>query len=373
MRIAVSGSKGLLGWHAAARLHATNCADRFAGRPETHDIVEIDRSTFADISRLREALTGVEAVLHFAGVNRGDDDVVEAANPAIARQLVEACRAAAVTPRIVYANSTHSSRDTPYGRSKREAGRILADFCGEGLTDLILPHIFGECAKPRYNNVTATLIDNIWAGDAPVVDPNGRVQLLHAGAAAEWAIEAAIDGRSGIHVLPGRDISVSDLYEKLQGFHELYSANIFPQFEDEFDLALFNAYRTAAFPERYPFVLDTKEDHRGILFESAKGGSSGQSFISTTLPGKRRGDHFHLGLVERFLVVKGDAIIRIRKVLTSEVFEFAVSGERPVAVDMPPLHTHHIENVGTEEVVTFFWSHKLFDPAFPDTYADMVN
>ena len=49
-----------------------------------------------------------------------------------------------------------------------------------------------------------------------------------------------------------------------------------------------------------------------------------------------------------------------------------MSGAEPAAIDMPPLHTHHIENDGDGEVVTFFWAHRLFDPANPDTFADPV-
>ena len=103
-----------------------------------------------------------------------------------------------------------------------------------------------------------------------------------------------------------------------------------------------------------------------------KGGSGGQTFLSTTRPGITRGDHFHLHKVERFLVVKGEAIIRIRKVLTDTVWEYRVSGENPAPVDMPSLHTHSIENVGDVELITAFWTNEMFDPNNPDTYADKV-
>jgi UDP-2-acetamido-2,6-beta-L-arabino-hexul-4-ose reductase len=39
---------------------------------------------------------------------------------------------------------------------------------------------------------------------------------------------------------------------------------------------------------------------------------------------------------------------------------------------MPTLHTHSIENVGPGRLLTLFWTHDLFDPAAPDTYADPV-
>jgi UDP-2-acetamido-2,6-beta-L-arabino-hexul-4-ose reductase len=320
---------------------------------------------------LGEALRGVDAILHFAGVNRGDDDHVEAANPAIARQLIAGCERADVSPHIVYANSTHAARDTPYGRSKRAAGDVLSSFAPR-YTDLVLPHIFGECARPRYNNVTATLIDDLWSAREPQINESGRVCLLHAGEAARIAIDAARAGTTGAITPEGRDMGIAALYELLKGFHALYTNNVFPPFADSFELALFNSYRTASYPGRYPFALKANEDARGRLFESAKGGVGSQTFLSTTRPGKIRGDHFHLDLVERFVVVRGEAIIRIRKVLTDEIHAFRVSGDRPVAIDQIPLHTHNIENIGDGDLVTFFWTHRMFDPANPDTYADAV-
>jgi UDP-2-acetamido-2,6-beta-L-arabino-hexul-4-ose reductase len=248
---------------------------------------------------------------------------------------------------------------------------LLAGF-GSTYTDLILPHIFGECARPDYNNVTATIIDRIWKGEEPRLNPDGRVQLLHAGVAAQIAIDAARSGISGRLSPPGRDIGVLELHEMLSTFHNLYLANTFPQLSGPFDLALFNAYRTAAYPDRYPRPLKVTEDHRGCLFEGAKGGHASHTFLSTTHAGKTRGEHFHLDLVERFVVVHGEALIRIRRVLSDEVHEFRVSGESPVAIDQIPLHTHNIVNVGTDELVTFFWTHRIFDPANPDTYSDPV-
>jgi len=371
MKIAVTGAKGLLGWHAAARIHAQACAARYRGEEPEHALVQIDRATFENSAALAEALEGVEAVLHFAGINRGEESEVEQGNPAIARQLIAACETAGIAPHIVYANSVHAAHDTFYGRSKRIAGEALAAFAPR-FTDLVLPHIFGECARPYYNNVTATLIDQIWQGGEPTLNPEGRVQLVHAGAAAQMAIDAVLQGITGRLAPQGRDTGVVELYEKLKGFHALYTANIIPDVSDPFDLALFNSYRTAAYPAHYPFRLKVNEDHRGRLFESAKGGNASHTFLSTTHPGKTRGDHFHYDLVERFLVVKGEAVIRIRKVLTDEVHEFRVSGDEPAAIDQIPLHTHNIENVGNEEVITFFWSHRMFDPANPDTYADPV-
>jgi len=370
-RIVVTGAAGLLGFHASAHLHAANCAAGFRGTPAPYDLHRLNRAGFETDATLQGALTGADIVLHFAGVNRGDPAEVEAANPAIAQRLVTACRAVGATPHVVYANSTHAAGDAPYGRGKAGAARILAAAEG-GFTDLVLPHIFGEGARPYYNNVTATLIDRILKDETPDINPGGRVSLLHAGAAVDIAIDAALAGQSGQVVPEGRAMLVPDLYARLLAFHEGYAANIYPALADDFDVALFNTYRAATYPDGWPRPLKLNTDARGTLFEAVKGGGGGQTFLSTTHPGITRGDHFHLSKVERFLVVQGEAVIRMRRVLDGAVQDYHVTGDAPAPVDMPTLYTHSIENVGTGPLLTLFWTHDLFDPQNPDTFADKV-
>ena len=372
MKIVVTGAAGLLGFHAAARLHARNCHARHRREAEPVELVRLDRAAFGDPEKLARALTGAGAVLHFAGVNRAPEEELEAANPAIAEALVAGCRAAGVTPHIVHANSIHAGSATAYGRSKTRAGEILAGL-GGAYTDLVLPHIFGEGARPRYNNVTATLIEALIEGRVPELNPHGRVRLLHAGAAAEAAIEAALKGTTGRVAPEPRQIGVTGLWEKLNGFHARYSADVFPDLSDPFDLALFNSYRAAIPPEKWPRPIRLNADERGTLFEAAKSAGGGQTFVSWTEPGVTRGDHFHLSKVERFVVAEGSGVIRIRRVLSDEVREFRVTGLRPTAIDMPTLATHSIENTGDRPLLTLFWAQEIFDPANPDTYADPVR
>ena len=371
MKIVLTGGGGLIGWHAAARLHAANCAARFKGLPVPYDIVAMDHAAFETDDLLQGSLADADAVLHFAGVNRASDADVEAGNPAIAQRLAAACIIVGAKPHIVYANSTHAASDTPYGRSKRIAGEVLQAL-GGSYTNLVLPHIFGECARPRYNNVTATFIESVIAGESPDINPDGKVALLHAGAAAQAAIDAVVLGQTGLIAPEARLTPVPELFGMLTRFHADYSNNIFPDLRDPFALALFNSYRAALYPDGFPRPLRLNTDDRGTLFEAVKGGGGGQTFLSTTKPGITRGDHFHLNKVERFLVVQGEAIIRMRKVLTGKVWEFHVSGDKPAPVDMPTLHTHSIENVGKTPLLTLFWTHDLFDPSAPDTYFDPV-
>lgn len=370
-KIVITGAAGLLGWHAAVRLHAANCTASFRNEPKPFEIVRLDRQAFQDDGTLAAAVAGASSILHFAGVNRGTDAEVSEGNRAIAQRLAAACHSNDYRPHIVYANSTHSRGTSVYGRAKHQASIILSAI-GGGFTDLILPHIFGECARPYYNNVTATFIDAIIREDTPSINPDGTVQLLHAGSAAQTAIDSAIMGYQGEIYPDSHSVEVPCLFETLKRIHADYAANLFPDLTNPFIRDLFNSYRAALYPQFFPRHIKLNTDSRGTLFETSKGGGGGQSFASWTNPGITRGQHFHLHKIERFLVLEGEAIIRIRRVLSGQVWEYRVSGQTPQPVDMPTLHTHSIENIGKRPLLTLFWTNDLFDVAAPDTYADPV-
>jgi UDP-2-acetamido-2,6-beta-L-arabino-hexul-4-ose reductase len=65
-------------------------------------------------------------------------------------------------------------------------------------------------------------------------------------------------------------------------------------------------------------------------------------------------------------------VIRIRRVGDSKVREFRVCGTKPEFISIPALHTHQIENVGGEELLTMFWCNEIFQPGDPDTFYEKV-
>ena len=113
--------------------------------------------------------------------------------------------------------------------------------------------------------------------------------------------------------------------------------------------------------------MKTHTDARGTLTELAP-----KIFISTTHPGFTRGDHYHYTKREKFLVVSGDAVIKIRRVDLMYVEEISVSGKNPEVIDIPAMHVHSIENVGLTDMTLVVWASEVFDPASPDTYQEKV-
>jgi UDP-2-acetamido-2,6-beta-L-arabino-hexul-4-ose reductase len=197
-----------------------------------------------------------------------------------------------------------------------------------------------------------------------------ELELLHATDAAALLLGLPVDADD-----PGPSVhSVRALAQRIQHFATLYGKGEIPELVDRFDVRLFNTYRSHCFPGRYPLSLPRHADARGELVETAKAhGGGGQTFCSSTVPGVTRGEHFHLAKVERFVVLRGEAEICLRRVLYDDIVRFRVSGEEPVAIDMPAMWVHNITNVGDAELLTLFWSNELYDPSRPDTYPERVS
>jgi len=367
-RVGITGAYGMLGWHMRCRVFAQ----------EGWEAIPAGRETFASEEALDRFAASCDVIVHLAGVNRASDPAeVRERNPGLARELVAALQRTGARPHVLYSSSTHARGDSEYGVAKREAGRILAEWAaaaGALYTELVLPHVFGEGGRPHYNSVVHTFCHQVVAGETPEINGAGQLELLHAGAVTQLIVDAVQQGTTGELAPAGSPITVGELWQRVQELHAGYfEQQIVPQLASAFDLALFNVYRSYLFPEHYPLALTVHADDRGNLFEGVRSHRGGQTFVSTTRPGITRGNHFHFGKVERFLVLRGEADIAIRRMFDDQVHRFRVSGESPVYLDMPTLHTHSITNTGDGELLTLFWAHEIFDPQAPDTIFDPVE
>lgn len=370
--IALTGADGFVGWHLRCRLKAM-----FTGL----EVRAIGRREMKSARLLRTALTGAGAVIHLAGANRGSDDVLRRTNVELADDLVQALDAVGGQPRVAYANSahaaaTHTSSDSAYGSSKRDAGRTLQSWgqrSGAPVANLMLPNLFGECARPRYNSAVATFCADLAAGRPSEVNGSGTTELMPVQDACAVILESLSSELDGCRRVEGGVVAIPEVYARLRRLHAAYGGSALPPLHDRLDLLLFNALRTAMYPGHYPMPLTTARDARGGFSEVAKGSGQTQTSFSTTAPGFTRGEHFHFEKIERFAVVSGKAVIRIRRLFSSDIVSFAAEGGVPVVVDMPPLHAHNITNIGSDPLVTIFWTNDHFNPGAPDTFAEPVD
>lgn len=363
MRVALTGGGGFLGWHTRAVLH-----ERAA------DVTRVQVGDAFDLDAAAASVERVDRLIHIAGVNRASDDEVLEGNLRFAQQLAESIRRADEPPgEVVYANSTQAGNGTVYGEAKARAADVLrdaADAVGAEFIDVHLPNLFGEHGRPFYNAVTATFSHVLAEGGEPEVKIDRELTLLHAQDAAELLV--------GVEPLATQSHleeyeTVSGLLTRLSKIARIYSAGEIPDMAGAFDRNLFNTYRSHTFPAQAPSRLVRHADDRGSFFEIVRShGGQGQSSFSTTVPAVARGDHYHRRKIERFTVLAGSATISLRRLFSDQVMRFEVSGDQPVAVDMPTMWAHKIVNTGTDVLYTSFWANEIFDPSRPDTIAEAV-
>ncbi|KRF21268.1 hypothetical protein ASG90_01110 [Nocardioides sp. Soil797] len=365
-KVAITGGYGFLGWHTACRLRALHGVEP----------VRLGREDFRDPETLHASLEGVDTVIHIAGVNRAEsDELVEQGNVALAQAMATAVTTIGRPVDVVFANSVQAQVDNAYGRGKARAATIVGDAvraAGGHFADLRLPNLFGEHGRPGYNSFVATFAHEVVAGRRPTVSDDREIPLLHAQDAAEALIAAV--GSSASQVVEAEHIGIGEVLSLFQEFHALYAERgEVPDISTPMRRNLFNTYRAAAFPEMWPIRPQVHADNRGDLFETIRAhGGTGMAFMSTTLPGQKRGEHYHLHKIERFFVVKGEAEIELRRLMHDEVVTFRLSGEQPSFVDMPALWVHNIRNVGDTELVTMFWADQLLDQADPDQFPETI-
>ena len=292
----------------------------------------------------------------------------------LAVKLIKVIETSGNNPQLIFSSSTQETRDNAYGRGKKEARKLFLDWSRDKdsrFSGLVIPNVFGPFGKPYYNSVVATFCHQLNLGEEPRIKVDADLELIYVADLVKYIMDIIDKETSGqeIMVPPTGTMKVSAILSLLNGYKSGYlSDHVIPGFNSPLEAALFNTLMSYRNEGEHSVSLALHEDKRGHLFEIVKGESGGQSFFSLTKPGITRGNHFHTHKVERFCVVQGEAVIRLRKLGSREIIEFPVSGSSPTALDIPVFYTHNITNTGDSELLTLFWSNEIFNPEDPDTY-----
>jgi UDP-2-acetamido-2,6-beta-L-arabino-hexul-4-ose reductase len=369
--IGITGQNGFLGYHLyqTVKLHK----DEFR-------LIDFDRSFFDNEKVLDRFVSQCDVIVHLAALNRHNEpEIIYSTNTSLVIQLVSSLQRTQSKAHVIISSSTQEEHDNLYGKSKKEGRLAFSTWATEAegtFTGLIIPNVYGPFGHPFYNSVVATFCHQIARTVTPKIEVDGQLKLIYVGEVVDAILEA-IRSNDNSHekVLEHTaEAKVSEILTLLQKFKEVYQdKGEFPALHNVFEYKLLNTYRcymdiTAYFPRK--FMQHT--DERGAFIEIARHGIPGQTSFSTTVPGITRGNHFHTRKIERFAVIKGKALIQLRRIGTSEVHNFYLDGDEPAYVDMPIWYTHNIKNIGVETLYTNFWINEPFDPADPDTYFETV-
>ena len=372
-KVGITGQSGFIGTH----LFNTLSLDT-----EKYELIPFEDSYFDDEKVLLSFVSKCDTIVHLAAVNRHhNQDEIYDTNLLLVDKLITALNKNKSKAHIIFASSTQEERDNTYGRSKKAGREILSAWAKEnksGFTGLIIPNVFGPFGKPFFNSVISTFSYQLCAGETPKIEIDTELKLIYVGELIT-EIENIIEKNDStitdkLFVQHTSVIKVSDLLNKLSSYKSLYfNTGFIPDLPNAFEVNLFNTFRSYIDLEKhYPFKYKINKDERGIFVELIKQKTGGQISYSTTKPGITRGNHFHTRKIERFAVIKGKALIKLRKYGTDQIINFELNGNEPSFVDMPVWYAHNITNIGEEELVTIFYSNEIYNPADPDTYYELV-
>lgn len=368
MRIVISGHTGFIGGHLIRnfKLHYPN-----------RKLIQLNKEDFLS-QNFNDKIEKEDFIFHLAGVNRHEnEDKVYSSNNQINSSLLRHLENINFKGKLYFSSSLQEESDSLYGKSKkraREDFERLSKKLGFIFFSSLTPNLFGPFCKPFYNSFIATFSHQLLNNQSPKIIADNSVKLIYIDDYISSLLELLVSKIEVINFNFIIKIKVSEALGKLKLFNKLYiQENKIPNLESKFDKDLFNTFRSYInYKEFYPRKYQLNLDERGSFFELSKALSMGQSSFSKTNSGVTRGNHLHTRKIERFSVVKGKAIIQIRRYLNDEIISFELDGNSPSYVDMPIWYTHNITNVGDEELLTFFWINEPYNQNDSDTYPKIV-
>ncbi|MBP3426264.1 MAG: capsular polysaccharide biosynthesis protein CapF [Rikenellaceae bacterium] len=400
MKILVTGAKGFVGKNLVAQLNNIKSGKaKYYGDVTVSEVYEYDiDSTPEELDRYcREA----DFVFNLAGVNRPQNtEEFMAGNFGFASTLLDTLKKYGNTAPVMLSSSIQATlvgryAEGEYGKSKKAGEELFFDYAAKSGAKVLVyrfPNLFGKWCRPNYNSAVATFCNNI-ANDLPIQvnDRSTQLELLYIDDLVDEMIAALkgeehhceFDGVDTVLKADGRycaapvthKVTLGEIVDLLEQFKAQPSTLIMPEIPaGSFAKKLYSTYLSYLPKEKVSFPLKMNVDERGSFTELVKSVGVGQVSINISKPGITKGQHWHHTKWEQFIVVSGHGLIQQRNVLSDEVLEWEVSGERIEAVQMLPGYTHNIINLSdTEDLVTVMWCNECFDPSRPDTFFEPVK
>ena len=371
LKIGITGQNGFIGTHLCNTVGTLN---------NHFERVAFHRSFFENEKALDTFVASCDAIVHLAALNRHNaPEVIYNTNTALVSKLIAAMERTASKPHVLFSSSLQEERDNLYGKSKKEGRELFAEWADRNnalFTGMVIPNVFGPFGSPYYNSVVATFSHQLANNETPKIDVDGDLKLIYVGELVEEILHK-IKSQSNEPLCAVRhtsEVKVSDILALLQKYKAVYQEyGEIPVIENTFQLNLFNTFRCYMDIKNYfPVKFTQHTDSRGSFVEVIRLGVGGQVSFSTTVPGVTRGNHYHTRKIERFAVIKGKALIQLRRIGTDEVLDFYLDGAEPAYVDMPIWYTHNIKNIGDDILFTNFWINEPYNPDDADTFFEEV-
>lgn len=380
MNILVTGAKGFVGRNLVEALkNIRDGKDKTYNIPQNINIFEFDIDT--DKSLLDKYCKEADFVFNLAGVNRPvNQEEFKTGNVDFISELLHTLQKHGNDCPVMVSSSIQAELDNPYGKSKRMGENLVFEYAEKTGAKVLVyrfPNVFGKWCRPNYNSAVATFCHNI-SHDLPITvnDRSHVMNLVY----VDDVVKELISSLLGNETIDGKfckvpvvhTITLGEIVDLIYSFKNMPLDKSVPDMSDAFTNKLYATYISYIDGDSFCYPLKMNCDIRGSFTEIIRTPDRGQFSVNVSKPGIVKGNHWHNTKNEKFLVVSGKGVIRLRKIGDSKVYEYYVSGEEHMVVDIPTGYTHNIENLGDCDMITFMWANECFDPDKPDTFFEEV-
>jgi len=366
--VLVTGSEGFIGKNLITRLQ------------ELDSVVTKSFDKEDNIETLKKYLQESDFIFHLAGVNRPEKvEEFKKVNAGLTKDIINLLEEIGKKIPVVITSSIQADLDNPYGKSKKMAEDELIKYSKKNNALVYiyrLPNVFGKWSRPNYNSVVSTFCYNISHNlDITISDPGKELELVYIDDVVDEFVKLLFrkDGdlnKYFYNIKRVFKVSLGELAEKIYQIRDMRKSLVVPDLSDDFTKALHAAYLSYLDKNNFSYDMDIKEDKRGSFIELIKSNSFGQVSVSKSRKGIIRGNHYHNTKNEKFCVIRGKAVIKLRNILDDKIISYYVSDKKIEVVDIPPGYTHSIENLTEDdgEMILLLWANEVFDQKNPDTY-----
>lgn len=407
MKILVTGAKGFVGRNLCQSLKAIRDGK---DRREKYQsllpltVYEYDR----DGTREELSLYCAEAdfVFNLAGVNRPKDpDDFMRGNRDFGEELLGLLEHHGNRCPVMLASSAQAFlvgryEGSSYGESKRAGEELFFEYSeriGAPVLVYRFPNLYGKWCRPRYNSAVATFCDAIANGrEYEVSDPSVELELLYIDDLVDEMLSAALGQEhrcdyNGLELIPDPagpycyvpttdKATLGEVVSLLKSFKTSRDdLSVLDLTEGSFSKKLWSTFESYYDVGSLAYPLHVNVDDRGSFTEFLRTPERGQVSVNVSKPGITKGNHWHHSKWEKFMIVSGEALVRMRRIGFDEndepypIDEYRVSAAEPTVLEMPPGTAHNILNLSdTDDLVTIIWANEPFDPNNPDTYYEEV-
>ena len=370
MKLTITGQDGFIGYHLYNNIKYK--------RPDI-EILDFKKDFFLNDTKIDQILSEVDIVIHLAGINRSDDqDFLYNQNLLLSAKIIESIKRVNFKGKLIFASSTQEDLDNDYGKAKKKSRELFFHESKENqfsFIGLIIPNVYGPFCKPNYNSFVSTFASNSTLGIKNTVIEDKKVPLIYIDNLIKEIINSIKDkSNSEKQIKEDVKVYVSEVKSLIEDFNKIYfqKGNI-PKLDTNFKMNLFNTFNSfVPLNDYYPKKYNSKTDDRGLFAEVIRSNMLGQYSYSITESGEVRGNHFHTRKIERFAVIRGNALIELRKIGTAKKIKFNLDGNTPSYIDMPLWYTHNIRNVGDTPLITLFWINEFYNENDSDTFFEKV-